>query len=361
MGFWHTGYIEFHEPTGLVHDPGTVAQYPCAECDEVLFSIEELRHHRFERHPLRRPRLFIRGTEVGSHTMHIARAVAPGDIFFGTCDEAFLNERIVSRNDLPTALAGVTNDTCNLRLIKDGVTADFILEFRVASDRDIDGVERAFFQLASGRRLNTGLVSDFINSASAYPSAIRYGDGISSYLYGVLLREGSLDLQLPFEKYVDKFNSAAVVLTDYDRPLARMISGLIAFHFNQFPGVVSLAANTRVGLAASRFITLLDRTTIPFLNGDQPEEWETMITDLQTEQIVQWTVRPQLELLAQIKEMEHFLANDPAEVDRPKLHVLLGEAHKSVGNRAEARRHGAALRNIAVFEDWAEALIHNCS
>ncbi len=48
MGFWHTGYFEFHEPTGI--DP-PVALKPrrffCDRCNRSFASRDELEDHRF--------------------------------------------------------------------------------------------------------------------------------------------------------------------------------------------------------------------------------------------------------------------------------------------------------------------------
>ena len=65
MGFWHTGYIEFHEPSGLDvgYRPSKV-WYPCRHCTSKFDTIEDLRRHRFEAHPLARPMLFVQGQRV---------------------------------------------------------------------------------------------------------------------------------------------------------------------------------------------------------------------------------------------------------------------------------------------------------
>lgn len=361
MGFWHTGYIEFHEPTGGLESYfyGPI-QYRCGECDCLFDSTDELRHHRFEQHPLRRPVLLIRGKEVGSQTFHIARTLVPSDVQFGNCEDVYLNGTSVSIADLPELLAQLRTDTCNLRLAKDGIDAEFVLEFRIASAADIEGVENAFLRLASGRRLNTKVVSDFIDGTASYVSAIRYADGISSYLYGVLRREDTLDIPLPMERYIDKFNAATVALADYDRPFARIISGIVGFHLNQFPSVVSIAPQSRVGAAAAHFADLIDANRISRANAED-SQWERMITDLQTERIVKWAVEPPRALTAMIDEMETVLRSEPTELDRPKLHVLLGEAYIAANQPADARRHAAELRNVPVFERWAEAIIQKCS
>ncbi len=63
MGFWHTGYMDFHEPTGLdgwVFDPKPPT-FPCKHCGAIWNSLDDLRKHRFEKHSLIRPILFIDG------------------------------------------------------------------------------------------------------------------------------------------------------------------------------------------------------------------------------------------------------------------------------------------------------------
>lgn len=292
--------------------------------------------------------------------MHVARALNPDDVI-ADCDEAFFNGNPTSLENLPSTLSEIENDICELRLIKNGVEAGFVLEFRVASDSDINGVEGAFYRLASGRRLDTRVVSDFIDGVSQYASAIRYTDGISNYLYGVLLKEDSLDIERPVEKYIEKFNSAAVALADYDRPLARTIAGLVAFHLNQFSDVVSVAAESRVGSAASRFIALLDGNEPLVAKREVTDRWEKMVTDLQSERIIQWAVQPPAGLAARIDEMEAVLGTDRTELDRPKLHMLLADAYMSNGNKSEARSHATEIRNIDAFERWAEGMIKRCS
>ena len=81
MGFWHTGYFEFHELVGL---DGTFKplppSFPCVHCGQTYASLHELRNHRFEAHPLHRPVMFLQGRELGTHPVRIARRISPADV-----------------------------------------------------------------------------------------------------------------------------------------------------------------------------------------------------------------------------------------------------------------------------------------
>lgn len=92
MGFWHTGYSEFHEPTGIDRTRAVAPpEYPCAQCDAKFKSLDDLQRHWFEAHLLRRPVLYVFGTEVGAHPLKVTRPTASTDVRMDGCDEAILN------------------------------------------------------------------------------------------------------------------------------------------------------------------------------------------------------------------------------------------------------------------------------
>ena len=69
MGFWHTGYMEFHEPSGegtLRSLPPPPPVYPCKACGVAFKSRRDFEVHLFKGHSLRRPTLVFRGREVTS-------------------------------------------------------------------------------------------------------------------------------------------------------------------------------------------------------------------------------------------------------------------------------------------------------
>lgn len=362
MGFWHTGYIEFHERMGLdaSYKPSP-PRFPCVHCGKTYSSREQLQKHRFEAHPLHRPIMFLHGRELGTHPARVTQRLSPADVRVEGCDRVALNGSEIPISSLPRRLAGISSDVCRVVLSKAGVAAEFELDIRVASESDLAGVEEQFRRTALGRRLDTRAVDEFISAASGFGSAIGYCDGICAYLYGVLAKERATDSTLPYETYTGKFSKAAEELAAYDRPLARAIGSLVEFHFNHFQESARLSPDSRVGRVAERYAAWMESPgQAPALMSaadEQVTHLEALVTDWDTEQIVRWGIRPLPDLAKDADEIEYFLNRDLAELDKVKLHVLLGELHAASGDAGRALLHAKALRNLAALERWAEALI----
>lgn len=363
MGFWHTGYIEFHEPVGLEGEWKPVpVRLPCLHCGEVFASEDDLRKHRFEAHPLHRPVLFFNGRELGTQRVRVARPVLPAVVKVEGAERALLNGHEIAPAGLGRALAKVSNDVCQIVLSRYGVEAQFELEIRVASEPDLRGVEAQFKRMTAGRRLDMRAVEDFIAGASRFPSAIGYCDGLCAYLYGLLAKERAKDSSLPYEAYSARYAKAAEELSPYDRKLARTIGGLVEFHFNHFREAERLCPETRLGRAAERYSRWIYSRVDPLAaSADTMDEeaaaLESLVTDWETERILVWANRPLADLAKDTREIELFLKRDLAEFDRVKLQMLLSETYAATGSAKLALNHARALRNLLAVEKWAEALI----
>lgn len=362
MGFWHTGYMEFHEPVGLderVDVPHV--SIVCPQCHEVLDEIYDLRTHIFERHPTRRPSLYLRGREIGAHPMRIARALTVGDVATINCDRALLNGVGVPVGELPQVLASSRSDVIKLTLFHAEVSSSYTLDFRIASNSDLRGIEIEFRKLVAGRRLDVRAVEGFISATEQFGTAIGYSDGICCYLYGILAKERAPDTTLPYAAYEGRFSSAAEALAPYDRVLSVAIRSLIEFHFNHFADAFRLAPESVVGMASCQYQH--------WLSGQAPTERsrldvgvrstgvERMLTDLETDRIVGWVLRAPHTLAAELPEIESMLKREIAEYDRVKLRILLAEAYVVIDDRTSALRHSRALRNLTGLGNWAERLI----
>lgn len=369
MGFWQTGYWEFHEPTGI-HPPVVVEppRFFCDDCGKSFPSRDELADHRFEDHPLLTPVLVVQGREIGKNRVQVSRTLRPSDVRTGNCDSARLNDHDIPVPDLPTRLAALSRDSnvCRIVLENDGVEKTFELEFRIASMDDLENVETRFRDIARGGRLDMKTIDDFIEPKSQFGTAIGYCDGICAYLYGILAKEGRSGSRLNYGGYVQKFNRAAETLKAYDRPLARTIGSLIEFHFNHFGESGNLAPRTRVGMAARRYCNWIhsDRTAphreaehLPADSAAFTDDLDRQLTDETTERIIRWLLRPMRELFGQVKDIELLLKNGLAEYDKAKLHVLLGNLHALLGNGQSARSHANAIQNLLGFGTWATTLI----
>jgi len=353
MGFWHTGFMDFHEPVGLdgyVLEPLSTRVFACGQCDEVFNSVEMLRSHRFERHPLLRPLLFLHGRELGSHPARITSLLKQDDIYIERCDRAVLNGRNVPPSLLPGELVRKTSEVCRLTLKSGEVSSDFILDFRIASEEDLRRVENEFARIAAGHKLDTCKIEDFITVTSGFESALGYCDGICAYLYGVLAKERAPDSSIPHEGYVGKYSKAAEELANYNRPLARTIGSLIEFHFNHFDETVRLAGNARIGATAKRYLGWMrgERRSEEQKNSiasGAMSQLEVSVTDWETEQIAHWAIRPLRELSRHVEDMETFLGREIAEYDRVKMHVLLAEIYSAQGEAQCSLNHAKTVRN----------------
>ena len=180
------------------------------------------------------PVMFLIGRELGTQPVRITRQLVPDDVRVEGCDRVVLNGRAIPVSRLPDTLAAHPADICRVVLSKSGVAAEFEIEIRVASENDLEGVERQFRRTATNRRLDLRAVDEFITASSGFRSAIGYCDGICAYLYGILAKERAPDSSISYEGYRGKFSRAAEELAAYDRPLARVIGSLVEFHFNHF-------------------------------------------------------------------------------------------------------------------------------
>ncbi len=361
MGFWHTGYIEFHEPQGLdyVYVPAPPV-YSCQHCVETFETADALQKHRFESHPYIRPVLFIRGVEAGNLPVRITQVLRPSDLGLFHYSSLKLNGMPISLAELGKHLARTTNDTAVLVLTNKAVSACFTLQVDIASEPDLIGVDRCFLNVAKRGRLDLRAVEDFIADARAFRSAIRYCDGVCEYFYGVLVKEGASGSSLPYEQYRDKFSRAADILKDFHRLLARTIGALIAFHFNHFQEAMDLAGNSRVGIAAARYSRWLKGDldgARGVLAREHDDKLEKLLTDAETERLVAWCVVGPEVLRQQWSDLDSLVARDLPETDRAKLHILLAEDAAERGNVSDARRHARELRNNPGLGEWAERLL----
>ena len=360
MGFWHTGYMDFHEPTGIDRTWAvTPPEYLCAQCESVFQSLDDLRRHRFEAHPLRRPVLYVAGIEVGAHPRRVTRPLSPNDVRLYGCDGVILNGTPIPLEAVPGELSRKTIGVVRLVLRKGPVDAEFELDYRIATDDDLAGVEAEFLRIAERKRLDTHIVQELIETTARFKTAIGYVDGICSYLYGVLAKERSVASSVNYEKYEGKFAGAIEQLGTYDRPLARTVGSLIEFHFNHFADSAALSPVSRAGRAAARFKIWMKGGKARTIGGkiEPASRLENLVTDWHTEEILRWSSKSLSQLQPDVAEIAKRLDSSSAELDKVKLRLLLGEVFAHNGMVQEAIEQARALRNRPGFEPWAESLI----
>ena len=363
MGFWHTGYFEHHEESGLEYTfvPMPI-HYHCSLCKAEFTEPDDLRRHRFEQHPLSRPTISVRGIQLGATPFRITDAISAADfVVDDRVLKAEVNGVLTSVEVLANTLTKFTNDRVSLTLSNKGTSATFEIIFSVALKSDLIGVETCFKNLAKTRYLDMRSIEGFISDSKRYGSATAYCDGICQYLYGVLAKERARDSKLSYAAYQEKFNKAADTLAAYDWPVSRCIRALVAFHFNHFEDVVDLISKGRLATASRRFGSWLKGTkeAIPTTHrGDTTRgSLEDMLTDLETSRILGWVLAEPGTMKAQMTDLEAMVRQDIPEFDRTKLIMLLAEQYTDYGELAKARRYARELVNNASTAIWAEKLL----
>lgn len=362
MGFWHTGYIEFHEPSGLDvgYRPSKV-WYPCRHCTSKFDTMEDLRRHRFEAHPLARPMLFVQGAEVGATPFRVTRQLTAADIQLDKATKTTLNGKPIRPAELPDRLARLANDRVTVHLANDGTTAAFELHVHIAVEADLAGVESAFMKMARARNLSITAIEGFIAECRPFGTADGYYDGICHYLYGVLAKERSGDSALPFDEYRQRYSRAADELKGFDRPLSQIVRALVAFHFNHFEDAQTIAPLGRLQHAAVAFAGVLEgwpwHLEKDEAGGGESSALEDLLTDHETLRILRWAALGANELKACAADIAAQTKREVPGYDRLKLLVMLAEALAARGDSAGAREAARELIGNSQTTAWAEALL----
>jgi hypothetical protein len=371
MGFWHTGYAEFHEPTGLgefVYTPPPPVRYACEHCSQSFLDLEALRRHRFEQHPVRQPTLWLRGRAAGAMPQMLMTPLQPADVVVEDATRCLLNGSPVPLATLGVRLAAMNREFVELQLENAGATTRCVLDFRIAEEAHMAGVESAFLRVARDHVLSVDALSRFIQDCREFPSAMPYCDGICHYLYGVMAKERSPDSGLKQGQYVERYLRASDELSGFDRPLARSVRALVAFHFNQFDDAELLAPEGALRHAAGAFAGLLQGLPWHFDAAFSPAPGsavEDLLTDQDTLQILADASHGLVDLKDRADDLLLHLRRAAAGgFDQMKRTLLASEA---LAAREDAASHKAArklARELASQHDtsaWAEAMLERLS
>ena len=363
MGFWQTGYAEFHEQVGLegYEFETRTPEYPCGACGEFFATADELKTHRLEHHPLHRPGLVVRGAEAGSRPVVITSKLDATEVFAEGCEQVLINGSACSADRLGEELATRSWETCRLTLNGTEATAEFTVQFRITSAKDLAGVEDEFARMARNERLDMRTVEDLITATRQFETARGYSDAICTYLHGVLAKERVGGSAPPYEKYNAKFTESVDELNWYDRPLARAIVSVIEFHHNHFIEAAVKGRGWRIGEAARKYRWWVQaQSEEP--DGPAPETargrgLDACVMDRHTEEIVLWVLLPIERLAGETDKMEAFLTRDVAELDRVKVRILLAEMYWTLGERSRASEHAKKAWSLGAFQKWASSRI----
>jgi hypothetical protein len=364
MGFWHTGYMEFHEATGeggFRPEPAGLPAYTCPHCGLVFTSERDYRVHAFEGHATPRPLLVFMGRECGRSRLTVTSETTGADWVIKNAEHALVNRAPMSAADASTFLASQRSGVADLQLANGNVTQSFQFEFALAEAEDLQAVDDALERFFAAGDLSLGAIDAFIMRSRRYPSAAKYTDGLANYLYGVLAREGAVESSLAGkageEGYEGKYDRAVGILGSFDRPPAEAISGLVAFHYNQFERAMTRTRSQRVAEVSLRFQSILrgEPWTVGDLSERAHSSVDSALSDSVVERILGWSAIP-LDGSAsrQVREIEAEVARQRPS-DALKLHLIAAEHFLAAGDGARASKHAEVVRHSPRAEVWYTA------
>lgn len=362
MGFWHTGYLEFHEPAAeadLVSWEPLPPTYPCMVCGVEFSSEADLHIHTFEGHPTDQPVLVLNGRQCGRRRMTLTHQTGSADWVIENADAAWVNKQPTSVADVVQRLIETGNGVVDVTLGNGQVRSDFQFEFALAKKRDLEGVDSALEELVRGTVLNEEAVDAFIMRSRRYATAGRYCSALADYLYGAASREKDGEVVRTESTagrgaYQDRFDSAVHILGTFDRPSAEAICGIVAFHYNQFGLAMTKTRSQRVAQVSMRFHAMLrgerwdrgDLAPIPHASLDYA------LSDGVTEQVLKWSSMA-IDGTASSSAVEDMVeaVGGQHPLDQFKLRLIAAEHFLAVGDRLNAMKHADPIRYGAA-ERW---------
>lgn len=364
MGFWHTGYMEFHEPTGEREGSHAIyvppPQFPCEQCGVVFRSLDDLNVHRFEGHVSHRARLFLRGRECGRSRTSIIAATEPTDWAFDNAIGIRINDVDVDDCEARMLLCAARG-VVKVRLWGGHDDQDFEFAFEIADEADLDAVDAALSELILERRLSIAAIQSFLQRCQRLRTSASYSDGLANYFYGVLARERSPESSLwqgsqGMATYRSRFDDAVSRLGSLDRAAAEAVCGLVGFHYNHFDIAMRKTRSPRVARASSRLASIIAGAgpgdPRDLLGGLEDTSIDRALSDAETERVLNLCAIP-LDGSAHesIDEIEKAIAlADP--LDQLKLHLIAGEHYLAGGQAREALRHADEVRHTPAASSW---------
>lgn len=363
MGLWQTGYMEFHEPTGLgdvVFVPKAVALC-CRKCERQFDNEDALYEHSFSEHPYRSPLLLVDGIEITAPKHLIARRLSRRQIRLAHTAFCVINGRRKTPEQLIEELTLADRNFFSVRLEGEdrAVSTDYEIHVEIPNEIDLRGVEQRFFELAAGGELHVKAIQRFIGLATDHKTAANYLDALAHYLYGVLARDQRGGTSLTQSDGRQRFNMALQTLASFDTLLAKAVIEIVNFSQNAFNDGSLLNCLPRLQVAMRKFFRLRKSGTETKLVSWTETASSTRIPlDVTTDQLVEWAHWSADEVVAKQKELESVIRDDKwAPEDRFKVQVLLASAFADRGDVELASHYARRIRNDEFLGNWADGLL----
>jgi hypothetical protein len=207
----------------------------CQECGAEFPNPAELSEHKVDKHPLRRPYMFLNKQELTQAETIIYEPIRTEQVKLVNVQQIMMDDESYDSPDRFMAdLVSSANGRRHIKLTYQGYSVNFNIVFEYLSEQDAATVESLFYQTFTDSELSTDHVYRFDRLCREQGCMTKYAGGLGCYIYGLLAKERNPTSSLKFEDYPAKFGEALDKLSPLNRPLAQGIVSAIYFARNQF-------------------------------------------------------------------------------------------------------------------------------
>lgn len=365
----------FYEGTERTPEPGPPAKptFRCPFCISVFSVQRELNDHVYKTHRVERPVMFLGGTEptgravvrvpVGRSAIVVANATAVRIGIDGGDPQRCLPDAV------PKKLADTKQGEMKLVLLNESqvnaepVSTHYTISFRIADAHELRRVEEAFAEILVSSSITRDTISRFLADQRTQGPGKEYATGLGYYCLGVLIKERptSENLTTPLARYRELYGSALQVLADFDRPLARLIAGIIRFTMNDFLDAGSSTGFWELDLARM-LLSDPGRMTLPSSDATAKrrpicpiDHGTARILDLATRLSTQSRWSPILD-----DECREIASSDVLDAtDHQKALAIWAAAAWRTGSTGNAIEPLTQIAAVYPFNRWAEPYLEN--
>ncbi|WP_157785384.1 hypothetical protein [Sinorhizobium fredii] len=367
----------FYEGTERTPDPGPPAKptFRCPFCISVFSIQKELHDHVYKKHRVERPVMLLGGTEPSGRT--VVR-VPMGRSQVGVANATTVQISIDGRDPenctpdaVPKKVAEARQAEMNLVLLNDSqanaqpVSTRYKISFRIADASELRRVEDAFAATLVSSSITRDTIGRFLSDPRTQGPGSEYASGLANYCLGILLKERpeAENLTTPFSRYRENYGSALQVLADFDRPLARLITGVVRFALNDFSGADSSTGYWELDFAKA-LLSDPSRASMPSLDGDAKrrpicpvDHGTARILDLATRMAAESRWSPILD--DECREIANSEVLDAT--DHEKALAIWAAAALRTGSSRSAIEPLTQIAAVYPFNSWAEQYLENVS
>lgn len=303
----------------------------CSDCGAEFLSSAELSEHKVDKHPLRRPYIFLNKQELTQAETVIYEPMSKEKIKLVNVQQIMMdNISYDSQSSFMSDLASSSNGRRHIKLTYQGYPVDFTIVFEYLSEQDAVTVESLFYQTFTDSELSMDHLYRFDKLCREHGCMNKYAGGLGCYIAGLLAKERNPTSSLKFEDYPEKFGEALDKLNPLNRPLAQGIVSAIYFIRNQFDLIVNNTIVPQIYMAG-QFMRSGFFSDYCF---GETEILRKFPTDKLTEQLIVFSTRGSKARDAMVDEMESYIRRSLiSDEDNSKAAMVLLAYYASKQNK----------------------------